>query len=128
MDLRAARLALADLLIVETKVTVIPHPPRVTNTPVTIFFGAMSGNRETQDGGELATIPVLVLIPATTNDQYDVLDEFIDGPKSIVDIIDANPNPVDDVTFSISGEWSIELAEVAGTSYLAAVFKVEARF
>ena len=127
-DLRTARLALAGLLAQRTGVAVIPHPPRQTAHQRTIFFGAMSGSRETQDGGEMATVPVYVVVPSNTDDQYDILDEFIDGGLSIIDIIDTEPNVATGVAASVSGDWSIDLVDIGGVSYLAATFTVMLRY
>lgn len=127
-DLRTARLALADLLKRETKLQVTPHPPRTKVTQRQIFFGARNGEREGQGGADRVTVPVVIALPYNTNDQFDVLDEYIDGPASIIDIIDANPEPVDGVGVSVSGEWSEELIEIETIQHLGLVVQVELRY
>lgn len=128
MNLSGARYALRDLLAVKTGVQVVANPPRQLVAPVTIFFGARTGNRETQGGGEMVTIPVFVAVPELTDDQFDALDDFIDGDRSIIDIIDANPTPEEGVAFTVSGEWSEQEIEVGSTRHLAVAFTVQARF
>jgi len=129
-DLRTARLALADLLKRETKLQVTPHPPRTKVVQRQIFFGARNGEREGQGGADRTTIPVVIALPYNTDDQFDVLDEYIDGTKSLIDIIDANPTIGDDadISVSVAGEWSEELIEIETIQHLGLVINVELRY
>lgn len=129
--LTQARRALADLLKAETKLQVTPNPPANTVLAKEIFFGAMTGTREAQGGADRTTVPVVLVLPANAEGVYDTLDEYIDGPKSIIDIIDANAELADGISVNVAGdgdEWSIELVKVAEIEHIGLRVDVELHY
>lgn len=127
-DLRSARLALAELLRAGLNTQVIPHPPRQVAVLPTIFFGAMHGDRETQTGGELAVVPVIVVDSSQNDSVFDTLDDYIDGSRSVIDLIDRTPDIAPGVSAFISGAWKIDHLDIGGTIFYGVRHDVELRY
>lgn len=103
------------------------HPPSQVNPPA-IFVGARSGKRETQDGGDLITWPLFAAVALGNPSHFDKLDRLIDGPDSLVDIIDANDSlGIDGVSAFVSGEWSEGDFEIGGQSLYGVRFTLDVR-
>lgn len=104
------------------------HPPAQVNTPA-IFVGARSGKRETQGGGDVVTWPIFAAVSLSNPSDFVKLDELIDGPSSLIDIVDANDDlGIDGVSAFISGEWSEGDFSVGGQNLYGVRFTIETRF
>ena len=126
--LRTVRYELRDLLATNLGIPVTASPARQTVTTRSVFFGPRTGSRETQGGGDLCTFPVYVLVPDGEDSQFDVLDDYIDGASSVIDLIDGNPVLPCGAAVAVTGEWSEQQVEIGGVTSLACVFDVEARW
>lgn len=104
------------------------YPPAQVNPPA-IFVGARSGKRETQDGGDVVTWPIFAAVAPTNPSHFDKLDRLIDGPSSLIDVVDdAEDLGLDGVSAFVSGEWSEGDFEIGGQKLYGVRFTIEVRY
>lgn len=110
--------------------SVFDRRPTQINTNVAVYLAEFSGRRETQDGGDLLTLPVVAVCGTLDNDAaWDNADRFVGGDLSIIDHIDANPSlGRDDVHAGISGEWTEVAVNIGGIDLLGVQFTVVVQY
>ena len=110
--------------------SVFDRRPTQINTNVAVYLAEFSGLRETQDGGDLLTIPVVAVCGTVDNDAaWDMADRFVDGNLSIIDHIDANPSiGLGDVRATISGDWTEVAVTIGGIDLMCIQFTVTVRY
>lgn len=109
---------------------VFDRRPTEVNTNVAVYLAEFQGRRETQDGGDLLSLPVVAVCGTLDNNAaWDMADRFVGGDLSIIDHIDANPSlGRDDLRASISGDWLEVSVEIGGIAMMGVQFTVEVRY